>query len=75
MKKILTIGVLFILSGMLLGSCVKDDSCKTCKQNKYTNGTLTSEGTAVEYCGSELTDIESEEPVTINGVTTQYDCQ
>lgn len=74
-KNTLYISAAILLSGIMLTSCLEDDGCKICRQNTYQSGTIVNEGTPVEYCGDGLTDIETSEPVTINGVTTQYDCE
>jgi hypothetical protein len=74
MKKILIITAVIALAGLLIVSCSKDKTCKTCKLNTYVNSSMTQEGEAVEYCGSELDKIELEPPVTVGNTTTKYVC-
>jgi hypothetical protein len=74
MKRSLIIIAAIAFIGILGDSCSKDSTCKKCKINTYVNGTLTSEGEAVEYCGSELDKIEAKEPVTVGDETTKYVC-
>jgi hypothetical protein len=74
MKRSLIIIAVITFIGLLGDSCSKDDECKTCKLNTYVNSTLTAEGEAVEYCGSELDRIQAESPVTVGNTTTRYDC-
>ena len=74
MKKTLIIVAVIAFIGLLDFSCSKDSTCKTCKLNTYVNGSLTNEGEAVEYCGSELDKKEAEPPVTVGSTTTKYVC-
>lgn len=73
MKKGLII-VALIFAGFAFNSCEED--CAMCREVTYdADNNIVSEGTSKEYCGTELDEIESEEPVTIGGLTTKWECE
>jgi len=51
------------------------EDCKTCKQQTWTDGSLTYEGPGIIYCGDKLEEKENSEPVTIGNVTTLWYCE
>lgn len=57
-------------------SCAEESDCKLCKQTEYVNGVYTRDIVSqTEFCGTELTDTENEEPVTIGNTTTKWECE
>ena len=48
--------------------------CQTCQTVSYENGNPIDWGTPAEYCDDDLVTIKTTPPTTINGVTTQWEC-
>lgn len=70
---VLVISITFV-TGLFFHSCEEED-CANCKQIKTdTDGTETTLKT-VTACDEELADLESEDPVTIGGTTTEWVCE
>jgi len=56
-------------------SCNLIEECGTCELvTEYTDGTPTSYGTPLPFCGDDLKEKEDASPVTIGGVTTYWNC-
>lgn len=63
-----------LLAGLFFHSCEEED-CADCKQIRTdTDGIETTQKT-VTACDEELAGLESEDPVTIGGVTTKWVCE
>ena len=73
MKKFLRRLSVFILIGAFIPSCNLLEDCKTCKMVTDNGGNIT-KGTGIATCGDELDERLAEEPVTLNGVTTYWEC-
>jgi hypothetical protein len=73
MKKILRRLSVFLLLAAFIPSCNLLEDCKTCKMVTETNGSKTY-GTGIPTCGDELDKRMSDDPVTINGTTTYWEC-
>ena len=67
-------------AGLLLVACtftacdMLGGSCQTCQTVSYENGNPTAWGIPAEYCDDELVAIKATSPWTVNGVTTQWEC-
>ena len=76
MKKKTLFGIFFFAA--LFAMAVSVDSCsntcKMCQTNTYDNGNLTNQGTATEYCGTDLIKEEAIPDVTVGSVTTKVEC-
>jgi hypothetical protein len=73
MKRLFII-VAVVFVGFAFYGCEED--CAMCHEvTTDADGNVIEEKDAVEYCGTELDEIEAEEPVTIGGLTTQWECE
>jgi ABC-type proline/glycine betaine transport system substrate-binding protein len=70
-RKILYVCAL-VLMATGFSSC--EDTCKTCKQVTYINGSWDHEGTASQYCGAELLAVEAMQDVVIGNSRTAWEC-
>jgi hypothetical protein len=67
-------------TGLLLIACtftacdMLSGSCQTCQLVSYENNNLIDPGTPADYCDNDLVTIKSTPPSTVNGVTTQWEC-
>ena len=67
-------------AGLLLVACtftacdMLGGGCQTCQLVSYENDHLIDPGIPAEYCDDELLAIKATRPSTINGVTTQWEC-
>jgi hypothetical protein len=67
-------------TGLLLIACtftacdMLGGSCQTCQTVSYENGNPIAWGTPADYCDNDLVTIKSTPPSTVNGVTTQWEC-
>ena len=57
-----------------LNSCELLGDCSTCNQVTYENGFEVASTPGILYCGDELAEKESEDPVTIGSRTTYWEC-
>lgn len=73
-KKILFLSTTLVLA-LLASSCSSDSDCSRCREITKKNNQIIKQGDAIEYCGSELTEKETAEPVTIGEETTSYSCE
>jgi hypothetical protein len=64
-----------LLMAYLTTACGSLDDCKSCSKVTYNDGGEISRTPGVPYCGDELADIESTPPVTVLGVTTEWECK
>ncbi|NOZ45359.1 MAG: hypothetical protein GXO79_01105 [Chlorobi bacterium] len=71
-KKIIPYFVFLFFTGLIISSCT---DCKECRYVVKSNDTVIEEGEWVEYCGEELDNVENEEPVTVGGQTSEYECR
>ncbi|MBU0487260.1 MAG: hypothetical protein KKA07_07695 [Bacteroidetes bacterium] len=71
MKRIFA--ALFLLSVVfIMPSC---EDCRECHVVTVDeNGNIISEGQDNEFCAQDLSDVEDEEPVTVGGNTTRWEC-
>ena len=74
MKRKLLVAAAFVFIAVAFSSCEKKQTCKSCQQNIYVDGTLETSGTSQEYCGLSLTVIEATGDVTIGNTTTKWEC-
>jgi hypothetical protein len=72
MKKRLLYVCALVLMVFGFNSC--EDTCKTCKQVTYINGSYDHEGSADEYCGASLIAIQAMEDVIIGNTRTAWEC-
>jgi hypothetical protein len=67
-------------AGLLLVACtftacdMLGGSCQTCQTVSYENGNPIASGTPADYCDNDLVTIKRTPPSTVNGVTTQWEC-
>ena len=74
MKKLIRRIAILIFLAVIIPSCELLEDCKTCTLvTESSSGTT--RGTSGNYCGTDLATKEADVPVTINGVTTYWDCQ
>jgi len=48
--------------------------CQTCQTVSYENNNPIAWGIPAEYCDNDLVTIKTTPPSTVNGVTTQWEC-
>jgi hypothetical protein len=63
-----------MLIAFLVNTCGAVDDCKSCSKVSYNNGGEISRTPGVPYCGDELAEKENTPPVTVLGVTTEWEC-
>ncbi len=51
------------------------DNCQVCQIVTYENGNPIKWESEAEYCGQQLITIKASAPVTINGITTRWECR
>ena len=73
MKIILRRILILVILASFIPSCNLFEDCKTCRLVKDDHGVIT-KGAGIPTCGEALKERESEEPVTIDGVTTYWEC-
>ncbi len=73
-KRIIHIGAVALFALGLLTSCDLIEECGTCEVVTEVNGSVTDTGPPLPYCGDDLKDKEDQSPVTLNGVTTYWEC-
>jgi hypothetical protein len=64
-----------ILIASLMNACGAIDDCKSCSKVTYNAGGEIGRTPGVPYCGDELAEKESTPPVTVLGVTTEWECK
>ncbi len=74
MKKIMRRVAIVLFFVAIIPSCNLEDDCKICTRVKNDGGIITRE-IGIPTCGDALAEREAEEPVTINGVTTYWECK
>jgi hypothetical protein len=72
MKKRIIYAIFLIFIVLAAPACSKD--CKSCKMVYYVGTTRDHEGSATQYCGSELLIIEATAPTTVGSYTVKYEC-
>jgi hypothetical protein len=75
MKKLLRRLSLLLFLTALIPSCDLLEDCKTCHTETWENGTMTSSTTGILTCGDQLSQRESEDPVTVGDKTTYWVCE
>jgi len=73
MKKILYRVAVIFLFFSLIPACDQLGDCKNCHKVTDDNGVVTY-GNDILTCGSQLTDRENSDPVTIGNTTTYWEC-
>lgn len=71
MKKTLALAVVALFA-FAISSC---SDCKECKQVVKVDGAVVDEGSGEEYCGDDLTDVESMDPDTTGSQVTTWECE
>jgi len=67
-------------AGLLLVACtftacdMLGGGCQTCQTVSYENNNPIAWGIPAEYCDNDLVTIKTTPPSTVNGVTTQWEC-
>lgn len=74
MKKKLRLVPVILFAMALIPSCELLGDCKTCSKVTYIDGAYSAETPGVLYCGEKLSEKESQSPVIIGNVTTQWEC-
>ncbi len=72
--KLLYIACLLLITCSFTSCDILGDGCQTCQTISYENDNPIAWGTEAEYCDQELLAIKAIAPTTINGVTTQWEC-
>jgi len=63
-----------MLIALLVNACGTLDDCKSCSKVTYNEGGEIGRTPGVPYCDDELAEKESTAPVTVLGVTTEWQC-
>ena len=63
-----------MLIASLVNACGALDDCKSCSKVTYNDDGEISRTPGVIYCDDELAEKESTAPVTVLGVTTEWQC-
>ena len=74
MKRILIVTAGFILMTLTFSGC-EPDNCKVCQENTYVNNQLDQEGSPVQYCGADLTAVESTPDLVNGNQVTKWECR
>ena len=74
MKRKLAYAAGLLLVACSFTACDMLGSCQTCQTVSYENGNPTAWGSLAEYCDDDLYTIKTTPPTTVNGVTTQWEC-
>ena len=76
MKKITLLSLAIILGMFVFTSCLKE-KCKSCKAVATLNsdGSVYATGSASQYCGTSLENVENEAPVNDGTITTKWVCE
>ena len=73
-KRNIVIAVVVVLAMGILPACDIVEECGTCELvTEDADGNKTY-GTPLPFCGDALTEKEDASPVTINGITTYWNC-
>jgi len=73
-KRNLVIAATLVMSMIIVPSCDFIEECGTCELvTEDADGNKTY-GTPLPFCGDDLTEKDNESPVTINGITTYWNC-
>jgi hypothetical protein len=73
-KRNLVITAAVVMAMGFLPACDIIEECGTCELvTEDADGNKTY-GTPLPFCGDDLTDKDNEPPVTINGITTYWNC-
>jgi hypothetical protein len=73
-KRTILIATVLLMSMMIIPSCDLVEECGTCELvTEDADGNKTY-GTPLPFCGDDLKDKEDASPVTINGITTYWNC-
>ena len=73
-KRSLVITSVVVMALGILPACDLIEECGTCELvTEDADGNKTF-GTPLPFCGDDLTEKENESPVTINGITTYWNC-
>jgi hypothetical protein len=74
-RKNIWLAALLVLAMGILPACDLVEECGTCELvTEYDDDRPTEYGTPLPFCGDDLKDKEDAPPVTINGVTTYWNC-
>jgi hypothetical protein len=74
MGKVIRICAVFFLLTVIGPSCELLEDCKSCTVVKEDSNGDKTYGATATYCGSEL-ELKETENVTINDITTYYECE
>lgn len=74
MKKKLRFVPILLFVFAFIPSCDELTDCKTCSKVTYVDGVVSSETPGIIYCGEKLAEKESQEPVVVGNVKTQWEC-
>ncbi len=73
-KRNFLIAATLVMSMVIVPSCDFIEECGTCELvTEDADGNKTY-GTPLPFCGDDLTEKDNESPVTINGITTYWNC-
>ena len=73
-KRNIFISAVLVMALAILPACDIIEECGTCELvTEDADGNI-SYGTPLPFCGDDLKEKEDASPVTINGVTTYWDC-
>jgi len=72
-RNILIIGIVVLLIGVIPG-CELLEECGTCELVTVDADGNETFGTPLPFCGDRLAEKQNSAPVTIDGVTTYWDC-
>jgi len=73
-RKNILVAALVVLALAVIPACDLIEECGTCEMVTIDANNNETRGTPLPFCGDDLKDRENEPPVTINGVTTYWDC-
>ncbi len=73
-KRNILIAAVLVMAMGVLPACDVIEECGTCELITEDSGGNKTYGTPLPFCGDDLKDKEDASPVTINGVTTYWNC-
>lgn len=73
-KRNIFIAVVLVMALGILPACDVIEECGTCELVTEDGDGNKTYGTPLPFCGDDLKDKEDAPPVTINGVTTYWNC-
>ena len=74
-KRNILISIVIVAAMAVIPACDVIEECGTCELiTEYDDDRPTEYGTPLPFCGDDLKDKEDALPVTINGVTTYWNC-